>query len=282
MEQNDIVWIEGGASHVGTSRPELKADGEYPIRRTRLKRFGISRYAVTNAQFAAFVRETGYRTEAEEIGWSFVFRGLMPEPSGPQPEGLPWWSGVDGATWDHPLGPGSDWRGLENHPATHVSHNDAAAYAHWAGGRLPSEAEWEHAARGGSHEARYPWGDAEPDDDAAIYCNIWQGTFPIRNTEKDGYYGTAPVDSFAPNAFGLHNMSGNVWEWCAERFVVRSVSRAGKARNREARQQKEYLMKGGSFLCHRSYCWRYRIAARIGRAADTSTSHCGFRLAFDG
>lgn len=282
MDKHDIAWIEASASHVGTNRPELKADGEYPIRKTRLKRFGIGRHAVTNKQFSAFTQATGYRTDAENIGWSFVFRGLMPEPAGPQPEGLPWWSGVEGATWEHPLGPGSDWHNLVDHPVTHVSHNDATAYAKWIGGRLPSEAEWEHAARGGNQPIRYPWGDAEPDDHEAIYCNIWQGDFPEHNTKRDGFYGTAPVDSFAPNAFGLHNMAGNVWEWCADRFHVRSVSRAGRARNSQARLEGEYLLKGGSFLCHQSYCWRYRIAARTGRAADNSTSHCGFRLAFDG
>ncbi len=281
MDEKDIIWIEGCDSHVGTRRPELKADGEAPIRATRLERFGISRCAISNAEFAAFVEATGYRTDAERLGWSFVFRGLLPAPAGPEPEGLPWWNGVEGATWAAPFGPGSDWLALADHPVVHVSHNDAAAYTAWAGGRLPSEAEWEHAARGGSHEARYPWGDDEPDDET-VYCNIWQGRFPDVNLEADGYYGTAPVSSFEPNPLGLYNMSGNVWEWCADPFRIRSVSKAAKARNEAARLDAERLLKGGSFLCHSSYCWRYRIAARSGRAPDNSTSHCGFRIAFDG
>ncbi|MGB1208053.1 MAG: formylglycine-generating enzyme family protein [Paracoccaceae bacterium] len=276
----DIAWIDGGPSHIGTDRPELRVDGESPLRKTRLAPFGMARTTVSNAQFAAFVEETGYRSEAHDYGWSFVFRGLLSEQSGPQPEGLPWWNAVDGATWDHPLGPGSSWRDAPDHPVVHVSWTDARAFAVWAGGRLPTEAEWEHAARGGAALARYPWGDAEPDD-TTIFANIWQGRFPDVNTQVDGYYGTAPVRSFEPNAYGLFHMSGNVWEWCADAFKIRSVSASAKRRNAQARRDKEKLMKGGSFLCHASYCWRYRIAARTGRPADNAAVHAGFRLAFD-
>lgn len=146
---------------------------------------------------------------------------------------------------------------------------------------MPTETEWEHAARGGRKDARYPWGDAEPDDDRNIFCNIWQGEFPDENTVRDGFYGTAPVDAFEPNPYGLFNMSGNVWEWCADRFRVRSVGKTARVRNKQANAEKEHVLKGGSFLCHKSYCWRYRIAARSGRPGDTSACNSGFRLAFD-
>src|SRR5262245_35376266 len=171
--------------------------------------------------------------------------------------------------------------GRRDHPVVHVSWNDAVAFAAWAGGRLPTEAEWEYAAAGGRPGARFPWGDAKPDDVAFQPCNIWQGQFPSYNSGRDGYLGTAPVDAFAANGYGLFNMSGNTWEWCADRFRVRSLSRAAQARNRQAREGEERLLKGGSYLCHRSYCYRDRIAARTGAGADSSTAHVGFRLVFD-
>ena len=278
--QSDIVWIDGGVSHIGTDHPKFKVDGEAPRRTVRLSPYGMAKTVVTNLQFAAFVRETRYRSDAHTYGWSFVFRGLLPTNVGQQAPGLPWWNAVDGAAWDTPLGIGSSWRDAPDHPVVHVSWNDARAYARWAGGRLPTEAEWEHAARGGANSACYPWGDEEPTD-TNILCNIWQGEFPVQNTCEDGYYGTAPAISFRPNPFGLFNMSGNVWEWCTDPFKIRSLSAGAKARNLAARREKEKLMKGGSFLCHASYCWRYRIAARTGRQHDNSAIHTGFRIAFD-
>ena len=275
-----VIWIKGGLSHIGTARPVISADGEGPIRAIKLSTYGLSRTAVTNFEFAAFVVDTDYKTDALRIGWSFVFRGLNDVSGADTPPGLPWWKGVDGATWDCPHGPGSTWHGIEDHPVVQISHNDAAAFAAWAGGRLPTEAEWEHAARGGPGEARYPWGDDDPDDDT-IFCNIWQGQFPDLNTNRDGFYGTCPVDTFDPNALGFYNMAGNVWEWCADPFKIRSISRAAKQRNAVSRLEKERLMKGGSFLCHSSYCWRYRIAARTGRQPDNAGSNVGFRIAFD-
>ena len=276
----DVVWLEGCKSHVGTNRPEIRMDGEHPLRSAKLRPFGISRFAVSVGEFARFVEETDYCTDADRFGWSYVFRGLLPHSSGAHPVDMPWWISVDGANWKHPLG-----RDLpaahQDHPVTHVSHVDATAFAEWSGGRLPSEAEWEHAARGGQFEVRYPWGDDEPDDERNIHCNIWQGNFPDTNTLRDGFYGTAPVRSFEPNSIGLFNMSGNVWEWCSCKFRVRSVGKVAKARNAQAKTEREHVLKGGSFLCHRSYCWRYRIAARSGRSHDTSTCNAGFRLAFD-
>jgi len=277
----DIVWFDGGRSHIGTDRPEIKADGESPMRRITLKPFGMATTTVTFQDFAAFVDATDYVTDAETYGWSFVFRGLLPAPTGVQPPGLPWWNTMNGATWRHPLGPNSHWQDTPDHPVVHVSWNDAQAYCAWIGGRMPTEAEWEHAARSGSDPKRYPWGNDEPSDKNASHCNIWQGDFPNHNTEADGYYGTAPAKSFPPNEVGIYNMAGNVWEWCQDAFKVRSVSSAAKKRNAAAIKENEKVTKGGSFLCHASSCWRYRIAARMGRQADNGTSNCGFRVAFN-
>lgn len=282
MMRDAVAWIDGGPSFVGTKHPVVQADGEGPPRPTRLGPYGMSRYAATNRQFGAFVEETGYVSEAERFGWSFVFWMFLPDEilrASRQVPGTPWWYGVDGADWRHPAGPGSSIEDRLDHPVVQVSWSDANAFAAWAGGRLPTEAEWEHAARGGT-ERVFPWGDDEPDDDRPP-LNIWQGEFPRRNLATDGYLDTAPVDSFEPNPFGLYNMSGNVWEWCADRFRVRSLSAAARRRDAEALAEGERTLKGGSYLCHRSYCHRYRIAGRMGRAPDNAAGHIGIRLAFD-
>lgn len=172
---------------------------------------------------------------------------------------------MNGAWWRCPEGPGSDLDGRWDHPVVQVSWHDAAAYCKWAGKRLPSEVEWEYAARGGLDQARYPWGD-ELTPGGEHRCNIWQGQFPVRNTAEDGHVGTAPVEAFAPNGFGLHNVSGNVWEWCADRFTGASENRA---------------MRGGSYLCHDSYCNRYRVAARTSNTPDSASGNLGFRCAAD-
>lgn len=278
-----LVAIPGGEVMVGTSRPVLAQDGEGPARRVRLRPFLVDPHAVTNAWFAAFVAATGHVTDAERFGWSFVFQGFLPEDTPPTQAvvGATWWRKVEGAAWRAPEGPGSGIDERQDHPVVHVSWNDAQAFAAWAGGRLPSEAEWEHAARGGSDVARFPWGEREPDDDGFTPCNIWQGSFPQHNTRADGWAGTAPVDSFAPNGFGLHHMAGNVWEWCADPFRMRSLKRALRTRDEAVAGSGQRVLKGGSYLCHRSYCYRYRVAARIGNTPDTSTGHLGFRLVFD-
>lgn len=276
------VPIPGGPAVIGTDAPVFAADGEGPARRITLRPFRLDAHAVTNRRFAAFVAATGYRTEAERFGWSFVFNAFVPPGlDAPAPEATPWWRRVEGACWSAPEGPGSSVAERLDHPAIHIAWPDAAAFAASVGGRLPTEAEWEHAARGGDPTARFPWGEAEPDDTATLPCNIWQGEFPRSDTAADGFAGTAPVGSFAPNGYGLFEMCGNVWEWCADAFRVRSLSRAAKARNAAAAQGAERVMKGGSYLCHRSYCYRYRIAARVGHAPDTSAGHTGFRVAYD-
>ncbi|MCT8158505.1 formylglycine-generating enzyme family protein [Pseudoruegeria sp. SHC-113] len=273
------VAIPGGASLIGTNRPELPVDGEAPLRRSKIKPFRMGATAVTNAQFAAFVEATGHVTEAERFGWSFVFWQQVPEgyPDTQGVSGAEWWRRVDGADWRNINGPGTgaaSWHA--DHPVVHVSWNDARAYAAWAGGRLPTEAEWEHAARGGLGDVRFPWGEAEPDDTSHQPCNIWQGRFPHVNTAADGFLTTAPAQSFAPNGYGLSNMVGNTWEWTADAFTIRSLKKEVKAQLAAMKGYK--LMKGGSFLCHASYCYRYRIAARTGSSPDSTTTHQGFRV----
>jgi sulfatase modifying factor 1 len=285
MKERDarFIWFDRCQSWAGTDRPEIPADGEGIVRKARLRQFGIDAHEVSVARFAQFFKETGYITEAETLGWSFVFRGLIEKPQSARvigdASGTSWWWGISGANWRFPCGRG-ETEALPNHPVTQISWSDAQAFAQWAGGRLPTEIEWEHAARGGLAPRRYPWGDAEPDE-KSVHCNIWQGIFPTLNTSVDGYYGTAPVDAFNPNSAGLFNMSGNVWEWTADRYKVHSLRSDAKARNASAAKNNERVLKGGSFLCHASYCWRYRIAARSGKSIDSSASHTGMRLAYD-
>lgn len=237
---------------------------------------------MTNAEFATFVENTGYVTEAERFGWSFVFWSDVPA-SIRQTQGVvgvEWWRRVDGASWRDIHGPGTGahaWK--PEHPVVQVSWNDADAFATWAGGRLPTEAEWEHAARGGRGDDPYPWGTREPNDTDFTPCNIWQGSFPEANTCRDGYVGTAPARSFEPNGYGLYNTIGNVWEWTADPFQIPSLKKSVRERLKTMAGYK--LAKGGSFLCHRSYCWRYRIPARSGISPDSATPHMGFRVAFE-
>ncbi|MER5620144.1 formylglycine-generating enzyme family protein [Streptosporangium sp. NPDC002544] len=278
-----LIRLDGGAFRMGTDDAEgFPADGEGPIRTVTVRPFLLARTAVTNAQFAAFVKATGYVTDAERFNWSYVFH-LLVAPDlrrrAPSPAETPWWLVIEGTSWQAPQGPGSTINGRQDHPVVHVSWRDAAAYCAWAGGRLPTEAEWEYAARGGLDQARYPWGD-ELTPRGQHRCNIWQGRFPTHNTGADGHLGTAPVKSYRPNGYGLHNMVGNAWEWCADWFGTDHLSRPLEdPRGPETGTSR--VIRGGSYLCHDSYCNRYRVAARSSNTPDSSSGNTGFRLAAD-
>jgi formylglycine-generating enzyme len=265
-----MVLLEGGEFLMGSRNADgFPADGEGPVRPVALSPFWIDSVAVSNGRFAEFVDNTRHVTESERYGWSFVFAGLLPEDF-PDTRGAaqaPWWRQVEGACWRHPEGPESSLDDRLEHPVVHVSWRDARAYCRWAGLRLPTEAEWEYAARGGLVQKRLPWGD-ELEPAGNHLMNVWQGEFPSHNALEDGYLGTCPVDTFPANGYGLHNTSGNVWEWCSDWF---NGGPRGEAK----------VIRGGSYLCHHSYCNRYRVAARSSNTPNSSTGNMGFRCAGD-
>ncbi len=276
-----LVAIDGGMFAMGSEdRWAYPEDGEGPVRAVEVSPFSIGAYAVSNADFACFVEQTGYVTHAERFGWSFVFAGLLPDDF-PPTQGVaqaPWWRKVEGADWAHPEGPQSSIADRVDHPVVHVSWDDAAAYCAWAQARLPTEAEWELAARGRLEQQPFPWGDElEPADEHVM--NVWQGDFPARNTAADGFLGTAPVDAFPPNGYALHNMTGNVWEWTADWFHPTFRQRDRRRDPAGPPRGTNRVQKGGSYLCHHSYCRRYRVAARQGSTPDSSTGNVGFRCA---
>jgi formylglycine-generating enzyme required for sulfatase activity len=275
-----MVPLDGGSFLMGTEDPEgYPADGEGPVHRVTLRPFSIAPEAVTNARFREFVESTGHVTAAEQFGWSFVFAGLLPDDF-QDTRGVvqaPWWRQVYGADWAHPEGPHSGIGDRVDHPVVHVSWDDAQAFCAWAGCRLPTEAEWEYAARGGLAQQRFPWGD-EREPGGEHRMNVWQGVFPTENTCADGWYGTAPVHSYAPNGYGVYETTGNVWEWCADWFAADTYA-AGPADDPAGpRSGTHRVMRGGSYLCHDSYCNRYRVGARSGNTPDTSTGNLGFRV----
>ncbi|MEV4615284.1 formylglycine-generating enzyme family protein [Kitasatospora sp. NPDC049258] len=278
-----LLALPGGRFLMGTDDPvALPADGEGPVREIELGAFRISPTTVTNAEFASFVKDTGYVTDAERFGSSFVFGGFLPaglRAASRTVVGVPWWHMVEGAAWRSPEGPGSDFAARQAHPVVHVSWNDARAYCAWSGTRLPTEAEWEYAARGGQEQRRYPWGDDLAPGGKEL-LNIWQGVFPTSHTGR--HRGTAPARAYRPNGFGLHNTVGNVWEWCADRFSVDFHRTGPRVDPVGPPTGTARVMRGGSHLCHDSYCNRYRVAARSSNTPESSTGNIGFRVAAGG
>jgi formylglycine-generating enzyme required for sulfatase activity len=296
-----MAWVPGGAFLMGSDRhyPE-----EAPAHLVAVDGFWMDRTTVTNAQFGRFVEATGHLTSAERPPNVDDYPGARPELLVPASvvfrrpirmvdlrNHYNWWEYVPGADWRHPRGPGSGIEGLDEHPVVHIAFADAEAYARWAGKALPTEAEWERAARGGLEGAAYVWGD-QLSPGGMMMANTWQGDFPVENILADGFEWTAPVGSFPPNGYGLHDMAGNVWQWTTDFFEPRHrVSGCcGTVENpRGGVREKSYdpclpnsfiprkVMKGGSFLCAPNYCQRYRPAARMGQPVDTSTCHLGFR-----
>jgi len=276
---------------------------EGPARRVEVEAFDIDVYPVINAEFAEFVSATGHVTFAEIAPDTEAYPGAHPDDlvpgslvfmmtAGPVrlDDFRQWWSWTHGADWRHPTGPESDLEGLDDHPVVHVTYEDAAAYANWAGMRLPTEAEWEFAARGGLEGAKFTWGEGDPQDGPEPKANTWQGRFPFENSEVDGWTRTSPVGSYQPNDYGLFDMAGNVWEWTSDWYSDRSSgsTHACCAPDRPPTEEQSHdsiqsvriprkVVKGGSHLCTVQYCFRYRPAARQPQTIDTSTSHIGFR-----
>jgi formylglycine-generating enzyme required for sulfatase activity len=307
-----MIWIEGGTFSMGADNEQGRRD-EYPKHVVKLNGFYMDATEVTNEQFAAFVHATGYITTAEkDVNWDDVKKQL--------PEGTPkpadsmlkaaclvfvqttsevslqdysqWWNWKQGADWKHPKGPGSDIAGKEKYPVVHISWDDAMAYCKWAGKRLPTEAEWEYASRGGLKNNIYAWGNTNVDSGKAK-CNYWQGIFPYKNDNKDGFAGAAPVRSFAANGYGLFDMAGNVWEWTADLYhhdyytEFESIKIADNPKGPSVSYDPDEpwvpkrVMRGGSFLCSETYCSGYRVAARMKTSADSGMEHLGFRCVAD-
>lgn len=255
----------------------LLADGEAPVHDITLEAFEIDATTVTHADFARFVGATGYQTEAEVYGFSAVFHLAVEADRGDilgRASQTPWWVTVRGADWAHPGGPLSSVEGRDYHPAVHVSWNDAAAYCTWACRSLPTEAQWEAASRGGLRSARYPWGNAL---NTPWRTNIWQGRFPTQNTLADGWLTTSPVRTYEANAYGLWQTVGNVWEWCSDWWSASYYQHSPRHNPHGPSSGLTRVMRGGSYLCHDSYCNRYRNAARTSNTPDSSTGNTGFR-----
>lgn len=283
---DNMVKLDGGLFLMGTDTQEgFQRDGEGPVREVTLDPFYIDAYPVTNSRFAEFVKATGYQTESERLGWSFVFQGHISKERYDElveatVPGASWWCKVSNADWKRPEGPDSNIENRPNQPVVHISWNDALEYCRWAGKRLPSEAEWEYAARGGLEQKLYPWGD-ELTPDGRHLCNIWQGEFPVSDLAEDGYSAPAPVDAFPPNGYGLYTVTGNAWEWCHDWFHPTYHVSATRTNPVGPVEGSAKVMKGGSYLCHKSYCNRYRVAARTSNTPDSATTNISFRCVRD-
>ena len=278
----DMISLESACFQMGSEDADsVVEDGEGPVRTVTLDKFYLDRDPVTNLRFQEFIQATGHKTEAERFGWSFVFKGHLPrEAQTESAAGLRWWRRVDGADWKHPEGPDSGIATRGEYPVVHVSWNDAQAFAVWAGKRLPTEAEWEFAARGGLEQKRFPWGD-DLTPDGKHLCNIWQGEFPDVDLAEDGYSGPSPVNAFPANGLGFRTITGNVWEWCADWFSPNHHLYGTRSNPVGPGHGTAKAMRGGSYLCHASYCNRYRVGARTSNAPDSSTTNGGFRCARD-
>jgi formylglycine-generating enzyme len=304
-----MVWIPGGefsmgaaVSGSGSHEMPMGSNDSQPVHRVYVDGFWMDTTPVTNAQFEKFVRATGYTTIAERtptkeefptapeenlVAGAVVFATTDREV--PLNDHYQWWSYVKGANWRHPLGPQSDIKGKENYPVVHIAYPDAEAYAHWAGKRLPTEAEFEFAARGGLSGKTYVWGD-ELRPGGKWMANTWQGTFPVKDAGEDGYKGLAPVKSFPPNGYGLYDMAGNIWEWCSDwyrpDYYKTLADKGGVTHNPQGPDspldpaepnEKKRVHRGGSFLCNEQYCSRYIVGTRGKGEINTGTNHLGFR-----
>ncbi|KAM8914911.1 formylglycine-generating enzyme isoform 1-T1 [Spinachia spinachia] len=282
--QAQMVLIAGGPFWMGTDDPGIPPDGEGPRRLVHVDSFYMDIQEVTNQQFQSFVNATGYITEAEKFGDSFVFEGILSDSVKNQitqaVAAAPWWLPVKGANWKSPNGPDSNITDILDHPVLQVSWADAVAFCSWANGRLPTEAEWEYACRGGLEDRLYPWGN-KLNPKGQHYANLWQGDFPNHNSAEDGYIRTSPVKSFPANAFGLYDMAGNAWEWTADWWTVHHTTE--RQRNPTGPPSgTDKVKKGGSYMCHKSYCYRYRCAARSQNTPDSAASNLGFRCVSEG
>ena len=311
-DHKNMVWVKGGDFMMGGDNKQSAPD-EFPKHKVILDGFWIDVTEVTNAQFAAFVKATGYKTTAEQKpDWEELKKQVPPGTPEPDksllvPASLvfkpttgaveltdysQWWSWEKGADWKHPHGPKSNLKGRENYPVVHISWFDAKAYCKWAGKRLPTEAEWEWAARGGLKNNIYPWGN-EPISTGRPKANTWEGNFPYKNTLKDHFYNAAPVKSFQPNGYGLYDMAGNVWEWCSDYYDnkyyqtinkpagVKDPAGSKASYDPEEPYAKKRVIRGGSFLCNDSYCSGFRVARRMKSTEDSGMEHLGFRCVQD-
>jgi len=303
-----MVYVPAGSFLMG-GKSDDASPNEYPNHEVSVSAFFMDEHEVTNQQFMEFVEATGYKTIAERpIEWQEMAKQLPPGTPKPADSVLApgslvfkatsgpvnlrdysqWWEWVIGADWKHPEGPGSTIGGRMDHPVVHIAYDDALAYAEWAGKRLPTEAEWEWASMGGQEDVKYPWGN-ESVETAFTKANFWQGFFPYKNEERDGFYGPAPVKSFPANGYGLYDMAGNVWEWCSDKYheaAYQLAEQKGKSENPQGPDSyfdpnepyaEKHVVRGGSFLCNDSYCSGYRVARRMSSSHDSGLNHTGFR-----